>query len=150
MKKLVIAFLGLFLLISCNKKADLKTTEVETKTDSLKNKKFQMYEMSEMASLMEQMFAYNTQLKERILNNEDLGTYPVFFDKLHTAVLTDSSDRDAFFNDQAFKFIEAQQLIYEESTDTKKRFNEMVQQCLDCHSKKCGGPIPRIKKLLIP
>lgn len=112
--------------------------------------KFEMYEMSEMAALMEQMFAYNTQLKERIIKKENLGTYPAAFDKLHTAVLTEASDRDLFFNDQAFKFITAQKMIYTDSINTADRFNEMVNQCLECHAKKCGGPIPRIKKLFIP
>lgn len=108
-----------------------------------------MYEMSEMASLMEQMYAYNTQLKERVLNNEGLGSYPEKFDKLHSAILTEASDRDAFFNEQAYKFIAAQKAIYEVD-EPKEQFNQMVNQCLECHAKKCGGPIPRIKKLIIP
>ena len=79
-----------------------------------------------------------------------MGEYPQAFDKLHIAVLTDASDRDAFFNDQAFKFIEAQKAVYNQTENAKENFNKMVNQCLECHAKKCGGPVPRIKKLLIP
>lgn len=151
MKKILFAVLGCCFLISCQEKvAEQKDISVIDSKDSLKDTKFQMYEMSEMASLMEQMFAYNTQLKERVLNNEDLETYPLFFENLHTANFTDPSDNDVFFQEHAYQFIEAQKAIYEEATDTKSKFNEMVQQCLACHAKKCGGPIPRIKKLLIP
>lgn len=144
MKKNVLLFLGLFLVVSCQEKPGKTITE-----DSSEESAFQMYEMSEMASLMEQMYAHNTQLKERILNGEDLGSYPEAFDKLHSAILTEASDRDAFFNDQAYKFIAAQKAIYEDA-EPKKQFNQMVQQCLECHAKKCGGPVPRIKKLIIP
>ncbi|WKW47605.1 hypothetical protein P3875_06000 [Myroides sp. JBRI-B21084] len=136
------------LALSCNKKTDNVSKEVIKDTVSTSN--FKMYDMSEMAALMEQMYAHNTQLKERILNKEDLGTYPVAFDKIHTAILTESSDRDAFFNEQAIKFIALQKAIYADTVQAKENYNKMVNQCLECHSKKCGGPIPRIKKLLIP
>ncbi len=136
------------LALSCNKKTDNVSKEAIKDTVSTSN--FKMYDMSEMAALMEQMYAHNTQLKERILNKEDLGTYPVAFDKIHTAILTESSDRDAFFNEQAIKFIALQKAIYADTVQAKENYNKMVNQCLECHSKKCGGPIPRIKKLLIP
>lgn len=132
--------------VGCNKQAQEKKATKETE----KSSKFQMYQMSEMAALMEQMYAYNTQLKERIIAKDSLDSYPVAFDKLYTAILTDASDRDAFFNEQAYKFIAAQKMIYQEPSNAKENFNKMVNQCLECHSKKCGGPIPRIKKLLIP
>ena len=43
----------------------------------------------------------------------------------------------------------AQKLIYSDLTNAKKHFDEGVDACLNCHLKKCGGPIPRIKKLYI-
>lgn len=147
MKKLLLIVLTVAFASSCQQKNE--KIEAVTVKDSVADAKFQMYEMSEMAALMEQMYAYNTQLKERIITNQDLGSYPVAFDKLHTAVLTEASDRDPFFNDQAIKFIEAQKAIYADPVQAKDNFNKMVNQCLECHSKKCGGPIPRIKKLII-
>ncbi len=149
MKKTVFIALTLAVITSC-KQTNEKNEAVTLKDSVSSSSKFQMYEMSEMAALMEQMYAYNTQLKERIANNQDLGSYPEAFNKLHTAVLTEASDRDLFFNDQAIQFIEAQKAIYTDPAQAKERFNNMVNQCLECHSKKCGGPIPRIKKLLIP
>ncbi len=148
MKKVLLIVLTVAFATSCQQKND--TNKVVTVKDTVADAKFQMYEMSEMAALMEQMYAYNTQLKERITTNQDLGSYPVAFGKLHTAVLTEASDRDPFFNDQAIKFIEAQKAIYTDPVQAKDNFNKMVNQCLECHSKKCGGPIPRIKKLIIP
>lgn len=149
MKKIIAVFCSIACFTSCQQKNE--KTETVSVTDTVtKTSNFQIYEMSEMAALMEQMYAYNTQLKERIINNGQLGNYPSAFDKLHTAILTDASDRDVFFTQQAFKFITAQKAIYADTLQAKDNFNKMVQQCLECHSKKCGGPIPRIKRLLIP
>lgn len=150
MKKILLIVLTFAFATSCQQKTEKIETVTVKDNVAVDSSKFQMYEMSEMAALMEQMYAYNSQLKERIKTNQDLGNYPVAFDKLHTAILTESSDRDMFFNDQAVKFIEAQKEIYADPVQAKDNFNKMVNQCLECHSKKCGGPIPRIKKLIIP
>lgn len=147
MKKTILLVLLSAFAVSCNKQN--KADETNTAKDTVSSD-FKMYEMSEMAALMEQMYAYNTQLKERIVNNQDLGVYPMAFDKIHTATLTESADRDVFFNEQAALFIEAQKAIYADTVSAKENFNKMVNQCLECHAKKCGGPIPRIKKLYIP
>jgi|SRR5690606_21023431 len=149
MNKIIIIPFAAILLLSCNNFRDTNQVD-KVINDSVSKSKFSMYEMSEMALLMEQMYAYNTQLKDRILNDRELGEYPSTFDKIHTATLTESNDRDDFFNQQAFKFIEAQQEIYKNPKQAKANFNAMVKQCLECHAKKCGGPVPRIKKLLIP
>lgn len=151
MKKAIVLFFALCGLISCNKEQEKENQGVVvTENDTLKDSKFQMYEMSEMATLMEQMYAYNMQLKIRIENQDVLGEYPSFFEKLHKAELTEPSDRDAFFNQQALAFTQAQRAIYQDPKTAKEQFNKMVNQCLECHAKKCGGPIPRIKKLIIP
>jgi hypothetical protein len=63
--------------------------------------------------------------------------------------MTYESDNDAFFQEQAATFIKAQELIYKDPQNAKKHFNEGVDACIQCHKQKCGGPIPRIKKLYI-
>lgn len=108
-----------------------------------------MYEMSEMSMLMEQMYVDNQRLKERIRKGDTIGKFPTHFMKIHKAVMTDPAENDAFFKEQAAKFIKAQQLIYEDPKNAKKHFNDGVNACLSCHEQKCGGPIPRIKKLYI-
>lgn len=145
MKKilLVISCIGLF---SCQKKVE-KIEEKQCSTD--KGKKLEMYQMSEMASLMEQMYVDNQRLKERIQKGDTIGQFPQHFLKIHKAVMTDESDNDAFFKEQAAKFIKAQELIYKDPENAKEHFNTGVDACIQCHQQKCGGPIPRIKKLYI-
>jgi hypothetical protein len=144
-KKILFFVVAIFIL-SCQKKAENETCKA---TDSLKTDKFEMYQMSEMAALMEQMYVDNKQVKNRILNGETLGKFPEHFLKIHTAKFTDESDNDSFFKVQAAKYIEAQKLIYSDTLNAKEHFNAGVDACLKCHEQKCGGPIPRIKKLYI-
>lgn len=147
MNKLQILLLALT-IISCQnkeKKVDVK----EEKNACHKEKKFEMYQMSEMASLMEQMYAYNKQIKDRIVKGDTVGKFPEFFNKIYTAKFTTPSDNDAFFKENAQKYITAQKLIYSDPKNVKENFNKGLDACVTCHQGKCGGPIPRIKKLYI-
>lgn len=151
MKKVFIVLLAVS-FISCqnSKKEETKEEEKQEacKTDA-KSKEFQMYQMSEMAALMEQMYVDNQRLKDRIIKGDTIGQFPSHFMKIHNAVMTDESDNDAFFKEQAAKFIKAQELIYKDPKNAKEHFNNGVDACIACHKQKCGGPIPKIKKLYI-
>ena len=145
MKKIILVILC-FGFFSCQKKEENKEAE---KCAPAEEKKLVMYEMSEMAALMEQMYVDNQRLKERIKNGEKIGEFPQHFLKIHNAVMTDTSENDAFFKEQAANFISAQELIYKDPSNAKEHFNTGVDACVKCHEQKCGGPIPRIKKLYI-
>lgn len=142
--------LGLsFLIFSCQKEVKKEDASVEKTCDTASGKKLEMYQMSEMALLMEQMYVDNKRLKERIISGDTIGTFPKHFLKIHTAAMTDESENDDFFKEQAAKYIKSQQMIYEDPKNAKEHFNNGVDACLNCHEQKCGGPIPRIKKLYI-
>ena len=145
---LLYIFLG---IVACQNKEQVEINEnvVEKSVDSTKNYEFEMYEMSEMAALMEQMYVDNQRLKDRIIKGDTIGKFPQHFIKIHKAVMTDEHDKDAFFDEQAAKFIKAQELIYQDPKNAKEHFNNGVDACIQCHQVKCSGPIPRIKKLYI-
>jgi cytochrome c553 len=145
MKKIIVLVL-VFGLFSCQKKEEKVEEE---KSTSVKEKKLEMYEMSEMATLMEQMYVDNKRLKERILKGDTIGTFPEHFLKIFTAKFTDETENDLFFKQKAKDYITAQQLIYSDPKNAKEHFNAGVDACIKCHESKCGGPIPRIKKLYI-
>ena len=150
MKHILFIFV-LLLIFSCNKKEEKQAGELcapETAA-SPKGKKFEMYELSEMSMLMEQMYVDNERLKERIQKGDTIGKFPNHFLKIHKSAMTDDTENDAFFKEEADKFINAQKLIFEDPENAKKHFNEGVDACLRCHQVKCGGPVPRIKKLYI-
>ncbi len=142
MKYLVLVFSVLFLSCNSNKSEEKKENCEKPKEE------FQMYEASEMATLMEQMYVHNEQLREKIIKKDSLGNLPDYFSKISKATMTKGKERDEFFNDKAGVFIEAQSEIYN-SKNTKESFNAMVDACISCHEVKCGGPIERIKTLYI-
>jgi hypothetical protein len=150
MKKIILVVLA-FSLFSCQKK-ESKPKEKKAEKEQCPptgGKKLEMYQMSEMAALMEQMYVDNQRLKERIQKGDTIGQFPQHFLKIHKAVMTDESDNDTFFKQQAAKFIKAQEMIYKDPKNAKEHFNNGVDACIQCHQQKCGGPIPRIKKLYI-
>ena len=153
MKLIKISLLFVFFgLLSCQKEKQVEANEentVEKTTDSTTTEEFEMYEMSEMAALMEQMFVDNQRLKDRIIKGDTIGKFPQHFIRIHKAVMTDETDKDAFFDEQAAKFIKAQELIYQDPKNAKEHFNNGIDACIKCHEVKCGGPIPKIKKLYI-
>src|SRR5690606_1418930 len=100
----------------------------------------EMYEPSEMAMLMEQMYAHNLQLKQLISDNEKLGEHPIELNKIYTAHFTDPTDNDDFFQEKAQIYVELQTEIYE-SENPAEAYNKMVDACIQCHQVKCSGPI---------
>ena len=133
----------------CKKTEAVKTESSNEAAAKPKKKEFKMYEMSQMAALMEQMYVDNQRLKERITNGDTIGTFPKQILNIHTSALTDEDDNDVFFKEQAAKFVKAQQLIYSDPANAKQHFNDAVSSCVQCHEGKCEGPVPRIKKLYI-
>jgi len=111
---------------------------------------FQMYETSELATLMEEFYVYNDSLKSQILNDVDLMSLPSDFNEIHTAQMTDRFERDESFQLFANLFEKHQKEIYKVSKDSlKQAFNKTIHTCIACHQTTCTGPIPRIQKLLI-
>lgn len=142
MKKLLfIIALGFF---ACN-------TPAEKKSETVKTEELVMYKPSEMALLMNEMYLFNEKTKEKIIKNEDLGEFPANFLNIHSAILTDPTDRTVGFEGFSQAFLINQQAVFSaNTTDKKEQFNVMVNSCVACHKTTCIGPIPKIKKLLIP
>jgi len=142
MKRIILLILVSFFFLSCD----------ATKKEASKNndEELVMYEFSEMALLMEEMYKTNEDLKRKIVNKEAIGDFSDKFLNIHSAVLTNPKDRDVSFEIFSKAFIENQQAVFSASPDeVKDQFNLMVNSCIACHKTTCSGPIPRIKKLLI-
>jgi len=149
MRRFSCAFLLVLIVFGCHSKKEETVTSCEKPSNDSGKKKFEMYSMSEMSLLMEQMYVDNQRLKERIKNGDTIGRFPSHFLKIHEAVMTDDKENDAFFKTQSTAFIKSQELIYQDPKNAKAHFNNGIDACIKCHQVKCGGPIPRIKKLYI-
>lgn len=149
MKNYFLILFGILLLSSCTKEEKKPVVKKEVTEKKAASKEFEMYEMSEMAALMEQMYVDNQRLKERIKKGDTIGKFPSHFLEIHKSAMTDEKENDAFFKEQAAVFIKAQEMIYKDPKNAKEHFNKAVSACVACHEVKCSGPIPRIKKLFI-
>ncbi|WP_177229062.1 hypothetical protein [Pustulibacterium marinum] len=130
----------MMILVSCD-----QNKKDQTKQSS--NENFQMYSMSEMARLMENMAQEHKNVKTKVLANDSLGSIPDYYYDIHFATFTDESDNDEFFKKWADLYLAAEENLYKKQT--VEAFDNAINVCLQCHQQKCGGPIPRIKKLFI-
>jgi hypothetical protein len=109
-----------------------------------------MAKTSEMALLMNEMYAYNESIKQQIIEGNLNNNYPQRFDNIHSAVLTNPSVRDFNFESFSKQYLEAQKQVFESpQEELTVSYNNAINACISCHNVKCVGPIPRIKKLLI-
>ncbi len=145
MAKFLYSLCVLVLFFSCQNKDNIDKIKKSEKTE----KKFIMYQLSEMALLMEQMYVENQRLKIRIEKGEVAGSYPEYFNKIFVSKFTDESDNDSFFKTNATHFIEVQKKLYSDPNNVKQNYNNGINSCITCHKGKCGGPLTKIKKLLI-
>lgn len=141
-----LGLLSIFALSSCSSDNEVKTS---TSAPAKEKKKFELYEQSEMAALMLQMYSFSQQVKERIQAGDDLPAYPAHYERLFEAQLTEGKTRDDFFVEHAEIFLDAQKTLHNNDSDKKEAFNTMVNKCIACHTQKCTGPIPKIEKLYI-
>ncbi len=135
----------LLVFIACNdKKEQVETTEKAEKV-------YDMYTPSEMANLMNEMYAYNQQLKQDIIDGKIPTEFPEKFLNIHTAQLSDFKSRNVTFKSFSNLYIEAEKEIFNINSKVplETRFNNAVGVCISCHTTECTGPIPRIKKLII-
>lgn len=142
----LLLFFGL-LYIGCAEQEQEKS-EHKKKESAFNN----LYEQSEMAVVMVDMYEFLEENRKRILASEPMEELPEFFDKLHTAEMGEDYNRDAIFKGYSDTFITNVTLLHSsENTDKVKLFNNTVNSCVACHTSgaSCMGPIPRINKLLI-
>ncbi len=133
------------MLVSCRNEE--KTIEIPT----VKAVEYDMYQPSEMAGFMNAMYAYNLQLKQRIIAGETAVNMPLDLMKLHSAEMSNGKGRTAVWNSFVNVFIESQNSVSDTISNValKARYNAAINNCLACHKTECVGPIPKIKKLLI-
>ncbi|OYU84740.1 MAG: hypothetical protein CFE24_05440 [Flavobacterium sp. BFFFF2] len=132
----------LFSIIACQKKESPANNKV-----CHKPKQLDMYQHSEMALLMEQMAVQHQQVRKKLTEGKAVGAFPAYYEKILSAKMTDPTDFDADFKSKAAEFLATEKAFYE--NPNKGNYNLGIQACLSCHELKCGGPIPKIKKLVL-
>ncbi len=136
--------LGFSTFVGCSNGED-ENSETNTNSES------EMYQPSELASLMRAMYEDNLKIKADIEKGIVPTTFPEDFYNIHTAKATDPSEINATFKSFADLYLtNMHEITDSDSTTVVKAFNNMVNTCISCHQIYCQGPIPKIKKLYIP
>ncbi|ARV16169.1 hypothetical protein [Polaribacter sp. SA4-12] len=139
MRKLALVFL-LISIFSCKKEIPKKIIIVERKRVN----------QSEMAALMLKMYDKNLENKTLVLQGKEPKDFPKEFLNIHTAQLTDPSNRNPAFKMFSNFYLNSFKKVFTTSKDSLiLKHNNAVNSCIACHETTCVGPIPRIKKLLI-
>ena len=140
----IVVAIGFSTFVGCNNGEEKKSGEKST-TEK------EMYQPSELASLMRAMYEDNLKIKQDIEKGIVPESFPEDFYKIHTAEATDPSEINATFKSFADLYLtNMHEITDSDSTTVKKAFNNMVSTCISCHQIYCQGPIPKIKKLYIP
>ncbi|SDR71507.1 hypothetical protein SAMN05216503_0572 [Polaribacter sp. KT25b] len=99
---------------------------------------------------MLKMYQANLENKSLILEGKTPNAFPEEFINIHTAKLTDPSDRNASFKVFSEMYLNTFQQDFKTEKDSlKAKHNNTIYTCIACHKTTCIGPIPKIKKLLI-
>jgi len=144
MRSICFFFLLIF-TVSCD--SDKKESANEANSDKV----FDLYEPSEMAILMNEMYVIQENLKNDILEGSTPVDFPEEILKIHSAQLSEFKDRNQNFEAFSHLFVERVEFLFDETSEIslKQRYNDVVNLCISCHQTECTGPIPRIQKLLI-
>ncbi len=111
--------------------------------------------MSEMALLMEDMYAELEKIRPEIISGKTIGTFPNKFNKINTAKMTSSFERSEEFDRFTGLLLLSLRNMYESQPDSIRiriqLYNNAVKTCISCHKSDAGciGPVSRIGKLLI-
>ncbi|GAB1307926.1 hypothetical protein KH5_06090 [Urechidicola sp. KH5] len=138
MKRIVVLFI-VVIVYSCSNE---KPTAEES---------FEMYQTSELAQMMEEMYVFHDSLKTRIVLGDSLLQMPYNLQLIHSASMSENFNRDENFTTFAKVFENYQEQLYSVPKDSVKEvYNLAINTCVACHQTSCTGPIPRIEKLKIP
>lgn len=118
--------------------------------NSEKAEEKEMYEASELAALMREMYEQNLAIGEEINAGNLPESFPEDFKTIHTAIATPGMKHDtAYFNLMAEQYLRNMEKITEAETkqEAKIAYNEMVLTCASCHQVYCQGPLPKIRRM---
>lgn len=142
-KRLILILVVSFFWIACNKKTAENNSEACEKPV--------MYKSSELALLMRKMYEDNDTIRNMILRGEWPDEFPSYFAELHTANATTPSDINDTYHGLAEEYLQRYDSLKKAPPALRREaYNYFISGCISCHQVYCNGPIPKIKKLLLP
>ncbi len=149
--KYIIPFLFVLLFFACKEKVNkCNNCDEEITKEAVSNDELVMYEPSELATLMLEMYDANLNWKEEILKGNIPKEFPEKYKKMHTAKSVNENTGGDFYNAMTTSYLSAvENLTNATKENAQERFNKMVNVCVSCHLEICPGPVSKIEKLII-
>lgn len=110
-----------------------------------------MYELSELALLMEVMSDSLERWRSHIQTGGTVGHFPESFRTIHTAIPSEGFDveDDCFVNMSTSYLAAVDSLATATPENVVERYDLVVANCISCHQVKCPGPLERIETYVI-
>jgi len=111
-----------------------------------KSEKAEMYEASELSSMMRDMVDFSKAAKQSLADGKTIDSIPSHFWGLKEAHATRDEHLEKPFQDMTAPYLNALKGI--ERADSQMYFyNASIDACKSCHSVYCGGPMEIINQL---
>jgi hypothetical protein len=145
MSKIAILFAVLMIVGAMYNPNVLPVTRVYADTTDVNPNK-----SSELSLLMRQMYDHAAEARRGVAERKNIS-YPKSFLNINTAKPTDAQTKNEYYATFADLYLQTLE-TYESSNDANrvKNYNNVINACLACHSSHCPGPVPKIKKLILP
>jgi len=141
----IFVFIAILSLFSCNQQTSTNPVIPAEKDKPI------MYNMSEMAGMMEGICGFNKVLRDSILTGGELPVFPEGLEYLHKAQATSPREIDSNFHELLDRYLAEMESIKTLTREEKiEAYNSSIKTCVECHQTRCQGPIPKIKRLRIP
>jgi hypothetical protein len=106
---------------------------------------------SELAQLMRDMQQYTNDARIAVQEKKTPAPYPKSFDKIRTAKVTPGTHKNEYYDSFSDLYIASvKSYIASSPADRVMAYNNMVSGCVACHTQHCPGPMPVIKKMMLP
>lgn len=148
--KIIAVLLFLVFAVAACQNANSETLAEKPEVEVKKAAEPEMYEASELASLMRSMYDRNLELGKQIEAGNIPESFPEDFYTIHSAEATPGMLHDTvFFKNMAAQYLVNMKKITEAETknEAKIAYNEMIMTCAGCHQVYCQGPLPTIRKM---
>jgi hypothetical protein len=163
LKKIIIGgcLIGASFFVGCQSQQDPKTVSEASETtnqtaeqekseaSASEEKDLIMYEASELAILMRDMYKKNLDLRQQIIEGDIPESFPEDFRTIHTANATEELNET--FKNLAVEYIANMESITKAATPKEgiAAYNVMINTCASCHMIYCQGPLAKIKRMRI-
>lgn len=101
-----------------------------------------------LALLMRQMFSDMEEIKNSVVEGEDIRVYIEEHKKLLTATPTDPEVKTELYRTMGISYLASLKQLENSSEEGQlENYKSLVNSCLACHNNFCPGPVKRINLL---